>query len=115
MRYKIKHVNHDEGFDFDDRAEESVVVTKRHVSAFSGSDLEIILRVQNIQHLILAGIATSGVAFSTVRETVGKDHHLTVLLNLCADSDAEAHVLLVDSVSTHQAALLSSGEWIWNS
>ena len=51
-----------------------VVVTKRRVSAFSGSDLEVVLRAQGIGHLILAGIATSGVVLSTVREAADKDY-----------------------------------------
>ena len=38
-----------------------IVVTKRRVSAFSGSDLEMVLRAQDISHLVLCGISTSGV------------------------------------------------------
>src|SRR5579875_1981267 len=45
-----------------------IVVTKRRVSAFSGSDLEVVLRAQGITHLVLSGIATSGVVLSTLRE-----------------------------------------------
>ena len=41
--------------------EGDVVVTKRRVSAFTGSDLEVVLRAQGIQHIVLSGIATSGV------------------------------------------------------
>ncbi|HEX5323399.1 MAG TPA: isochorismatase family cysteine hydrolase, partial [Capsulimonadaceae bacterium] len=45
-----------------------IVVTKRRVSAFAGSDLEVVLRGLGISHLVLAGIATSGVVLSTLRE-----------------------------------------------
>src|SRR5271157_3245854 len=37
--------------------ETDVVVTRRRVSAFTGSDLEIILRTKNIDHLVLTGIS----------------------------------------------------------
>ena len=47
---------------------DEITVTKRRVCAFTGSDLEVILRAKGIQHLILTGIATSGVVLSTVRE-----------------------------------------------
>jgi len=30
-----------------------IVVTKRRVSAFSGNDLEVVLRAQGISHLVL--------------------------------------------------------------
>jgi nicotinamidase-related amidase len=36
-----------------------MVVTKLRVSAFAGSDLEVLLRAQDITHLVLCGIATS--------------------------------------------------------
>ena len=71
--------------------ETDVVVTRRRVSAFTGSDLEIILRAKNIDHLVLTGISTSGVVLSTVREAVDKDYLLTVVSDLCADRDEEVH------------------------
>jgi len=40
-----------------------VTVVKRRVSAFSGSDMEVILRSFGINHIVLAGIATSGVYY----------------------------------------------------
>jgi nicotinamidase-related amidase len=42
-----------------------VVVLKRRVSAFTGSDLEVVLRALGVDHLVLTGIATSGVVLST--------------------------------------------------
>jgi len=52
--------------------EHEIIVTKRRVSAFTGSDLEIILRAQEIRHILLTGIATSGVVLSTLREAADK-------------------------------------------
>ena len=49
------------------RADEPIV-TKRRVSAFTGSDLDVLLRGARADHLVLAGISTSGVVLSTVRE-----------------------------------------------
>ncbi|HVY73717.1 MAG TPA: isochorismatase family cysteine hydrolase, partial [Puia sp.] len=68
-----------------------IVVTKRRVSAFTGSDLEVVLRAGAIRHLVLMGVATSGVVLSTVREAADKDYALTVLSDCCADGDAEVH------------------------
>ena len=44
-----------------------VIVTKRRVGAFSTTDLETALRAHNVTHLVLLGMATSGVVLSTVR------------------------------------------------
>jgi nicotinamidase-related amidase len=91
---------------------DDIVVTKRRVSAFTGSDLEVILRAQNIRHLVLAGIATSGVVLSTTREAADKDYELTVLSDLCADFDPEVHSVLVNKVLARQAKVMTSEEWM---
>jgi nicotinamidase-related amidase len=89
-----------------------IVVTKRRVSAFSGSDLEIVLRAKDIRHLVLGGIATSGVVLSTVREAADKDFGLTVLSDLCSDTDQEVHSLLLARVFPRQTDVMTGEEWI---
>ena len=91
--------------------EADVVVTKRRVSAFTGSDLEVILRAQNIHHLVLSGIATSGVVLSTLREAADKDYQITVLSDLCVDFDEEVHNVLINKVFPRQAEVTTSNEW----
>ena len=89
-----------------------IVVTKRRVSAFAGSDLEVILRGLDIQHLVLTGIATSGVVLSTVREAADKDFKMTVIKDLCADFDQEVHAVLTEKVFPRQADVITSEEWL---
>lgn len=88
-----------------------MVVTKRRVSAFAGSDLEVILRGHKIEHLVLAGIATSGVVLSTVREAADKDYRLSVLSDGCADMDPEVHSVLLNKVFPRQADVLTTAQW----
>lgn len=92
------------------RAEDPVVVKKR-VSAFAGSDLEVLLRSSGITHLVLTGIATSGVVLSTLREAADRDYELTVLSDACADADDEVHRVLTAKVFPRQAEVLSVAEW----
>ncbi|HEY3595322.1 MAG TPA: isochorismatase family cysteine hydrolase [Polyangiaceae bacterium] len=89
-----------------------VVVTKRRVSAFTGSDLEVILRAGEIDHLVLCGIATSGVVLSTLREAADKDYRCTVLADLCADTDAEVHAVLMGKVFPRQARVMNAADWV---
>jgi nicotinamidase-related amidase len=88
-----------------------LVVIKRRVSAFAGSDLEVILRASEITHLVLSGISTSGVVLSTIREAADKDYELTVLSDLCADVDEQVHTLLLEKIFPRQANVIGSGEW----
>lgn len=84
---------------------EDVVVTKRRVSAFWGTDLEVVLRANELDTVVLAGISTSGVVLSTVRHAADADYRLLVLRDACADSDAEVHACLMDKVFPRQATI----------
>ena len=88
-----------------------IVVTKRRVSAFSGSDLEVVLRAQGITHLALCGIATSGVILSTLREAADKDYQLTVLSDCCVDSDEEVQRVLLSKIFPRQAEVVTVEAW----
>jgi nicotinamidase-related amidase len=88
-----------------------IVVTKRRVSAFTGSDLEVVLRAQGITHLVLCGIATSGVVLSTLREAADKDYQLTVLSDCCVDGDEEVQRVLLSKVFPRQAEVVTAEEW----
>jgi nicotinamidase-related amidase len=92
--------------------EGEVVITKRRVSAFTGSDLEVVLRSGDVQHLVLCGISTSGVVLSTLREAADRDYRLTVLSDLCADPDPEVHRLLLEKVFPRQAEVITGEAWV---
>jgi len=87
------------------------VVTKRRVSAFTGSDLDVLLRARRIDHLVLAGIATSGVVLSTLRQAADLDYRLTVLADGCLDADPEVHRVLLEKLFPRQAEVTSIAEW----
>jgi nicotinamidase-related amidase len=91
--------------------EGDITVTKCRPSAFTGSDLEVILRAAEIKHMILTGISTSGVVLSTLREAADKDYRLTVLADCCADGDEEVHRVLTTKVFSRQAEVLTVEDW----
>ncbi|GAA4639641.1 cysteine hydrolase [Actinoallomurus vinaceus] len=88
------------------------IVTKKRVSAFAGSDLELVLRSGEIDHLVLTGIATSGVVLSTLRQAADLDYRLTVLADGCADVDPEVHRVLTEKVFPRQADVVTVDEWV---
>ena len=89
-----------------------VTVTKRRVSAFAGSDLDVVLRAGGITNLVLAGIATGGVVLSTLRQAADLDYELTVLSDGCLDADPEVHRVLTERVFPRQAEVVAVAEWI---
>ncbi|MFG3510606.1 cysteine hydrolase family protein [Streptomyces sp. NPDC047821] len=89
-----------------------VVVTKRRGSAFSGSDLDLVLRTRGIDSLVLTGIATSAVVLSTLWRAIDLDFGLTVLSDACLDTDPEVHTMLVERLFPQWADVLTVEEWL---
>ncbi|KAJ7259514.1 isochorismatase family protein [Mycena haematopus] len=92
--------------------EGDVLVVKRRVSAFRGSDFDAVLRGLGVDTLVLGGVATSGAVLSTLRQAADLDFKLTVLEDLCLDMDEEVHRVLVEKVFPRQATVISSEQWI---
>jgi nicotinamidase-related amidase len=86
-----------------------VVVTKHRVSAFAGTDLEMVLRANGIETLILTGIATSGVVLSTIRHAADADYRIIVVADCCADPDPEVHRVLIEKVFARPAIVTTAG------
>lgn len=92
--------------------ENDIVVTKHRVSAFTGTDLAMILRAQEIDTLVLFGIATSGVVLSTLLEASDADYRLIVLKDCCIDMDTDLHTCLVDKVFPRRATVVMAQEFL---
>jgi nicotinamidase-related amidase len=86
------------------------VVIKHRVGAFSGTDLETLLRARRAETLVLLGIATSGVVLSTLRHAADADYRIVVASDGCADGDAEVHRVLMGKVFPRQATIATTEE-----
>jgi nicotinamidase-related amidase len=89
-----------------------ITVLKHRVGGFAGTDLDMILRANGIETLVLFGIATSGVVLSTVRHAADADYRLIVLRDCCSDQDPEVHRCLLDKVFPRQAMVITSDEFL---
>lgn len=91
---------------------DEITVVKHRVSAFAGTDLDMILRANGIDTLVLCGIATSGVVLSTVRHAADADYELVVLSDCCADRDPQVHAILTERVFPTQATVVTSTQFL---
>jgi len=91
-------------------AGDDILVVKHRVSAFCGTDLEMILQAKEIESLALFGIATSGVVLSTLIDAFDRDYNIAVIKDCCEDTDAEIHACLVDKFFPLRAAVVPSTE-----
>ncbi len=92
--------------------EGEIVITKHRVSAFTGTDLAMILRANDIDTLVLYGIATSGVVLSTLVEAADADFRLAAIKDCCADLDSNLHEDLINKFFPYRASVLSAREFI---
>jgi len=91
---------------------EDIIITKYRISAFTGTDLDMILRAREIGTLILFGIATSGVVLSRLLHAVDADYRVIVVKDCCADLDPEVHGCLVEKIFRRLATVLSADQLI---
>jgi len=91
---------------------EDIIITKHRISAFAGTDLDVILRAKEIETLILFGIATSGVVLSTLLHASDADYRLIVVKDCCTDADPEIHHCLVERVFPRLATVLNAADLI---
>lgn len=85
-----------------------VVVGKHRVNAMFGTDLEMTLRANSIDTIILLGYATSGVVLSTTRYAADADFRLFIVEDCCSDADAEVHDFLTQRIFPRQAEVVSA-------
>jgi nicotinamidase-related amidase len=82
---------------------EDIVLRKTRVGAFSTTDLDERLKERGITSLVLAGMSTSGVVLSTLRDAADRDYRVIVLADGCVDPRPEIHTVLVEQVFPWQA------------
>jgi nicotinamidase-related amidase len=72
---------------------DEIVVTKHRVSAFAGTDLDLMLRANGIE---------------TLRHAADADYRLLVVGDCCSDADEEAHRVLLEKVFPRQATITTA-------
>ncbi|OKK12928.1 isochorismatase [Streptomyces sp. CB02488] len=92
-------------------AEGELIVHKNRVSAFAGNNLQQILAVQDIGHLVLAGVSTGGVVLSTALQAADLDYRVTVLSDACADPDPALHHTLVNDLLARRCETATVAQW----
>lgn len=90
--------------------EGDIVVRKTRVGAFSTTNLDEQLRGRGIVNVILAGISTSGVVLSTVRDAADRDYGVFVLQDASADPEPDLHAFLTEKIFPRQAHVIRISE-----
>ena len=91
--------------------EDEPIISKRRFSAFTGSYLEVYLRANDINHLVLTGVSTSGAVLSTALESVDKDYYITVLEDAVGDRSDDKHDFIIEQILSRSCDIESVESW----
>lgn len=86
------------------------IVHKKRVSAFYGTNLEVVLRTRGIDTLVLTGVSTNFVVESTARYGSDAGYRVIVLEDCCSAASRELHEFAVQKVLPMLCAVASSGD-----
>jgi nicotinamidase-related amidase len=89
-----------------------LIVTKTRVSAFAGTDLDLLLRAHDIETLVMFGVATSGVVLSTLLVAFDADYDIIVIKDCCADLDQGFHQALLEKHFPRHASVVDASEFL---
>ncbi len=74
-----------------DVKDDDVILTKHRVNAFYGTPLDLILKNNKIDSILVAGVATDLAVSSFVRDAHDRDYQITILSDCCAAANNEDH------------------------
>lgn len=78
-----------------------LAVIKHRYSAFTGTNLDLVLRSAGITSLFVTGVATEVCVESTLRDGLFHDYHVTLVSDCCASYDEAAHSATVTTVGKY--------------
>ena len=95
------------------------MVIKHRYSAFVNTDLDLILKAQQIKTLLITGTATNVCVESTARHAHMLDYHVVFLCDLTAASDPGLHEATLQNIQKYFGYVTASDDiqalWMSNS
>lgn len=92
--------------------EDEVIITKRGISPFIGTELDRFLRIMDVNTIVCAGVATNFVVESAVREGVDRGFSALVLADCCASVTEEMHDFSVQMILPDLCTVTTADEFI---
>ena len=88
------------------------VLVKTKPGAFSTTGLDVMLRTQGKDTLILLGVNTSGCVLSTARWGMDLNYKYIVLKDACDDQDTEVQKVLTEKVLSRQGTVVTVDDFL---
>ena len=89
-----------------------LIIYKQRIGAFSENHLNLVLRSQGIENLVLFGVSTSGIVLATVTRAFDLDFRLTVIEDACFDVDFDLHRSLMVKVYSKRGSVVKADAFL---
>ena len=89
-----------------------LVVRKRAVSAFVGTELDRLLLIHGISTLVIAGIVTNFAAEGTARDAADRGYRVVVLADCCESVSDEWHSFAITQILPQISEVVTGDEFI---
>jgi nicotinamidase-related amidase len=91
---------HDIVADLPYQADRDLVVEKRRLSSFVGTDLDMYLRANGIKTIVVVGVVTQGCVECTARDAASYDYYVAVAADCVASTTQPDHERGLKSIAT---------------
>jgi ureidoacrylate peracid hydrolase len=92
--------------------ESDCIVTKHRFSAFTGTDLDLILRSKGIETLLFTGVTTNVCVETTARDGVNRNYNVILLEDCCAAFDLGEHQAALNNINKYFGVVTSSSGFL---
>lgn len=89
-----------------------LVVRKRAVSGFAGTELDRLLHIHDISTLVIAGIVTNFAAEGTARDASDRGYRVIVLADCCESVTDEMHEFAITQILPAISEVVRAGDFV---
>jgi nicotinamidase-related amidase len=89
-----------------------VVVKKLRYGAFTGTELELVLRSSGLDTVVCAGVSTNVCVDTTAREAFAREFYVHIVEDACASWDMTLHAAALRTAAQRFATVASASEYI---
>ena len=87
---------------------QDVVVTKNRYSAFTGTNLDLVLRTARVDSLLFTGVATEVCVESSLRDALFHEYNVTLIEDCCASYHPTNHRATIEVVGRQFGLVMTS-------
>ena len=88
------------------------MITKRRYSGFVGTDLDVVLRANRVQSVVLSGVQTNSCVEATARDAFSHEFFVVFASDATATYDESLHRATLTTIENHYGLVASTEDMV---